>query len=390
MTTTRLHPKAGTALLAALTAAALTGGAVTATQAFAEPEAPAPAGGQSPGTVYANRALPAESLPRGARNGNVYMYWSEGADGRTHLSGASVFEPLGTAPAGGWPSVAVVRANGIAAQCSSADGLTPADSAAASTLLNEGYAVIVPDLAAIGTDWIPLYVDSAAVARTVMDGVRASVDIDEDLSPRWAVVGETHGATAALTLARKATAWQGRDLDFRGAAAQSIPAGFADLITGLGPSSPPVPAAVVADVVFALASLDALDDPAVTALADHLSPLGKTLVDKARSTCTPDFAEAVRNVSLAQLVSTPIANSPQLAALIRRTISLPEIGFTRPVLLSQPLVDDSVNVPDSLRFATQAQLGSNKVTVRTYLTGDERDIAAQEKDATLGFLRGVF
>ncbi|MFT3661544.1 MAG: hypothetical protein QM809_09120 [Gordonia sp. (in: high G+C Gram-positive bacteria)] len=142
---------------------------------------------------------------------------------------------------------------------------------------------------------------------------------------------------------------------------------------------------VTADVVFALASIDTEEiDPILT-------PKGRKLVDLAeRTACAPDMRKPVRGTALGELVNKPISSNPELARTLRTGLELPRTGFSRPLMLSQTLQDDSTVLHESLRYLAEAQLSSNRVTATSYLTGDRATAERQELDAVLKFLTGLF
>lgn len=374
-------------LVATSAAAAVTIGTVAGARALAEPEqTPEAPGGQNAGSVYANRLLDSEKLVTGAASGQQFSYWSQGSDERLHLSTATLLEPKGTTPNAGWPVVVWAHgSDGWNASCAPSQKTDRSDRTAISRLLADGYAVIAPDYAAVGAPGSPQYSDVEATAHNLVDAVRAAADIGQtDLSPKWAVVGQSQGAAAAVSLGRNATRWQTGQLDFRGATATSIPAGYADLVAGLSPSSTAVPTPVVADVLYTLASQSADD------LEPILSKRGAALVEKAQTLCTEDLIKAIGGTQLAELVSKPLASNAKLAAKLRSSLALPTRGFNRPILMSQQLIDDTVVVPDSLRYITEAQLASNKVKMSTYLTGNQSDAQRQEQAAVKSFLKALY
>ncbi|EGD56860.1 alpha/beta hydrolase family protein [Gordonia neofelifaecis] len=374
-------------LVVTSTAAVLAVGGVTGARALAEPENAAPApGGQTAGSVFANRTVDTPNLVAGAASGQQYSYWSQGADERMHLSTAVLMEPKGAAPAAGWPVVVWAHgSDGWSDSCAPSNRRSADDRATVSHLLSRGYAVIAPDYAAVGAPGSPQYSDVDATAHNIVDAVRAGADVGESvLSPKWAVVGNTQGAAAATSLARNATSWQTGRLDFRGATASSIPAGYDDVVAGLSPSSAAVPSAVVADVLYTLASQDQ------EALAPILSPRGAALVQKAQKLCTSALIKEVGDTPLAELVSKPLASDAKLASALRKSLAIPAHGFNRPILMSQRLVDPTVVVPSSLRYITESQLTSNKVKMSTYLTGSEADGERQEQSAVDAFIDGLF
>ena len=257
------------------------------------------------------------------------------------------------------------------------------DRATTTTLLRRGYAVLVPDYGTVGGVVSPQYTDPAGLARSAADAMAAARTVDPQLSDRWAAVGDVQGAAAAVELAHSASTWR-KDLDFRGATAGSVPAGMGDLVAGLGPNSPAVPAPVVADVVYTLA---ATGDAALDGL---LSDRGRALVKRAQGACAPELRRAVRGVPLSRLLSKPMSSAPKFAASLRKSLTPPTNGFTRPLLLSQPLTDESVELAATARFVADAQLASNKVQAASYPTLDDADAQRQERTRVLQFLREVF
>ncbi|NLG46640.1 lipase family protein [Gordonia sp. (in: high G+C Gram-positive bacteria)] len=370
-------------------AAAVAAGTVTGAYALADPqEAPPAPGGQTAGSVFANRTIDPDRLVSGASSGQQYSYWSEGSDERLHLTTAVLLEPKGATPSAGWPVVVWAHgSDGWNESCSPSrnNGGDADDRTAMNRLLKRGYAVIAPDYAAVGAPGAPQYSDVDATAHNLVDAVRAAADIGQaSLSPKWAVVGQAQGAAAAISLARNATAWQTGKLDFRGATATSVPGGYDDVVAGLSPSSSSVPTAVVADVLYTLAS----QDPA--ALEPILTKRGAALVEKAKTLCTAALIDEIGNTQLAGLVSRPLSSNAALAGTLRKSLTLPTRGFSRPVLMSQRLIDDTVVVPNSLRYLTEAQLTSNKVKMSTYLTGDVSDAKRQEQAVVDSFLDDLY
>ncbi|GAA4676160.1 alpha/beta hydrolase [Gordonia humi] len=373
---------------ATVVSAGLVAGGVTATQAFAEPEQSTqqtPRGGQTAGSVFANRPVADTDLAAGASSGQQFSYWTQGSDDRMHLSTAVLLEPQGAAPSGGWPVVAYAHAPaGLASQCGPTQSKLTADVATVSDLLRGDYAVIVPDYSMVGVAGSPQYVDYGSTADGLVDAVSAASDVEPSLSSKWAAVGEGLGAGAAVQLAQSAASSQPSGLDFRGATATTLPVGYDEVVTGLSPRSAKVSAGTVTEVVYTLASVD----------SEQVEPLltqrGRNLVQKARQVCAPALTKAIGGTNLADLVRKAVSSDSALLAELRKALALPSSGFSRPIMLSQKLVDDETDVPASLQYVTTAQLASNKVAAKTYLTGDARDADRQEKAAQADFLKKLF
>ncbi|WP_132991848.1 alpha/beta hydrolase [Gordonia zhaorongruii] len=382
------HPVSKTLVATAL-AAGLVAGGVTTTRAFADPEesttTPEARGGQTPGTVYANRTLPDDDLVPGAASAEQFSYWTQGTDERTHLSTAVLLHPKGKAPSGGWPVIAYAYdPAGVAQQCSASESGGAVDAGAVSSLLQDDYAVVLPGYSTIPAAGSPQFADFTVAAHVVSDAVRAATDVESDLSPRWAVVGEGLGAGAAIELGSKGSGWETKKLDFRGAAATDLPIGYSDTVADLSPRSADAPSSVVTDVVYTLASLDDKD------VAPLLSTRGKKLVEQAKTTCATALTRAIGTTDLSDLVRKPISSNGKLAAQMRDRLGLISRGFSRPVLISQKLVDKSADVPTSLGYLANAQLASNKVVAKTYLTTDGKTADRQEDAEVSKFVKGLF
>ncbi|MEP9417281.1 lipase [Gordonia sp. VNQ95] len=329
--------------------------------------AAASAGGGAPGTVYANRQIPGSRLYAGAGSGHQFTYWSVGADDQPHLSTGSLYLPTRPAPRGGYPVVALAHGSrGIADDCAPSVHPTDADLDQLRTWLGRGYAVVGTDYAGLGTSGTPQYFDLQATARNIVDAVAAGHDISDQLSKKWAVVGEGQGASAAVVLARGVSGARSAGLDYRGSAATSIPAEFASVIGKLGPTTtvtaPPV---WVADALYTLAAIGEAH-PEV-GLSAYLTDTGRTWVAKAKDLCVGDLTRAATGLDLGSLFSKPLAGNTDLTTLLTSASTLPTRGFTRPVLMSQTLQDSAVIVPLTLKYITDAR-ADRLVDGRTYLT----------------------
>lgn len=350
---------------------------------------PSASAGQQAGTVYANRQIPGSNLFAGARQGNQFTYWSVGADGAAHLSTGSLYLPPQAAPAGGYPIVVWAHGSrGLADTCAPSVHPTDTDLDALRTWLRRGYAVVGTDYAGLGTTGTPQYYDVEATARNIVDAVRAGRDISDQLSARWAVVGEGQGASAAIALARSAPKLQGPKLDYRGSAATSIPADFASLLSNLGPTTTlTAPPGWVSDALYTLAAIRTAH-PEV-GLDGYLSDAGRTWMTKAQNQCVGDLTREVAGLSLGSLFSRPLAQNSTLTTILSSASTLPSSGFTRPVLMTQTLQDPNVVVPLTLKYINDARTADRRVSGRTYLTLDERQATSMSDNDTRDFVAGL-
>ncbi|MGC4933003.1 alpha/beta hydrolase family protein [Gordonia sp. DT30] len=364
-------------------------GTTTTTTTTTATTTTAPTADQQAGSVYANRQLPGSRLVAGARAGNLFTYWSAGADGDRHLSTGTLYLPTPSAPAGGYPLVVWAHGSrGLADGCAPTLHPTDTDVDQLRTWLGRGYAVVTTDYTGLGTSGTPQYYDVDTTAHNIVDAVRAGHDLSDQLSGKWAVVGEGQGGSAAIALARTAPELQGANLDYRGSAATSIPAEFATLLTDLGPTtSITAPSGWVSDALYTLAAIDSAHPD--LGLGGYLTDTGRSWIAKARNLCVGDLTRAVTGVTLGSLFSRPLADNTALTRTLASASTLPTRGFTRPVLMTQTLQDPDVVVPLSLKYINEARTADSRVDGRTYLTLDGTQAASLAADNTRDFVSRV-
>ena len=323
--------------------------------------------GASAGSVYSRRSIPQPDLMPGAANGTVFTYATTGADHKPRQSSGVLLTPFGSVPAGGFPVIAWAHGSrGLADGCAPSVRPTVADLDQARTWLSRGYAVVSTDYAGLGTAGTPQYFDTDATARNIVDAVRATQSLRSDVSRRWAVVGQGQGAAAAVTLARIGQTLGGSTLDFRGAAASSIPAQFSSLLTKLGPGTVNLPAGLTADALYTLSAISSAR-PSVD-VVDYLTESGRSWLNRAAQLCVADLTREVDGISLGSLFSKPLSGNRELAGVLEAASVLPVRGFTRPVMMTQGLVDPSVIVPLTLNYINDARMADRQVSPRPYLT----------------------
>lgn len=175
-----------------------------------------------------------------------YVYSTVDQHGQTAASTAAVFLPHGTAPDGGWPVLAWAHGTtGLGDDCTpSAQARGERDSTFLNHWLDEGYAVVASDYVGMGTPGLMSYLNGRVTAANVVDSVTAARDLDSvgaDLSPTWAVIGQSQGGGVALHVAHNASARSAQaGLDYRGAVATGAPAYIEELVLAASPIFPPV------------------------------------------------------------------------------------------------------------------------------------------------------
>lgn len=327
------------------------------------------------GTVYVNRDLPKNRLVPGARSGDVFTYRTTGSDGKSQISSAMVQVPAGRAPAGGWPVVVWSHdTRGVADRCAPSNRPLPADTEEIRKWISRRYAVLSPDLAGLGTPGTPLSFDTGSAARGIVDAVKAGHDVTAGLGRRWAVVGHAYGSPAAIELAHSATRMQGPRLDYRGTATESIPAESAGIYANLGPSTEVLPRAATLEVLYTLTAVR-IARPAV-GLGPYLTDDGVRWLNRAATACADELAPQVTNLKLGTLFTKPLGGNRAAMEVLSSAFDMPIRGFTRPVLLGQSLVDDSVSVPLALRYLNDAHRADYHAIGHTYLTVDPKQADA--------------
>lgn len=344
--------------------------------------------GQAPGAVYANRDLPRARMVAGSASGNDFTYWSTGADGKAHLSSGVLMVPAGRAPAGGWPVVAWAHGSrGIADKCAPSERPTKDDTTELSRWLGRGYAVVSTDYAGVGTPGTPQYYDLEATSRNIVDAVSAARDVSDNLSRSWAVVGEGQGAAAAITLARLAPQLKARNsLDFKGAAATSVPAEFGALLANLGPSSASMPSGLAADALYTLSAIRNVN-PKLD-VDSLLTDTGKKWMTRAANECITEFRKNVDGLALGSLFAKPVSGNTELTSLLNEATALPTRGFVKPLIVTQSLQDTSVVVPLSLKYLNEVR-ADRQVQARTYLTLDAAQSAKLSDNDIRAFMAKV-
>jgi hypothetical protein len=371
-----------------LAVAALTGAFATALGVGVAVAAPT----GTAGTVHANQGLPDDRWVTGAGSANRFTYWTTAATDRSEISSAAVYLPRGTAPEGGWPVIAWAHDTvGLADKCApSWSGKT--ESAAhwndITPWLRKGYAVVASDYAGLGIKGAAPDLQADIKAHNIIDAVKAAHDITADLSEEWVVNGNGSGATAALATARNAIAWQGSNLDFRGAVSTSVPANLGELVLSAGPGFLPIPLPtdLTAEVLYAIAGIRG-SHPELD-LGSYLSAEGTALTDMALNVCSAELQRAVAATGLNELFTKPVASIPNIRPIVEAYLGVPDRGYDKPVFIGQGLLDTTVILPFTVDFINRVQASGQNVTVRTYPSDGPSTAAAALPDAS-GFVANI-
>ena len=190
--------------------------------------------GSGPGSLVSAMTMPA--LVR-TEEGKVLqaarvVYRSTSGDtGRETVVSGAVFTPLGEAPEGGWPVVALGHGTtGINEACapSLSDTLLGFSTPVAGFVKN-GYAVALPDYQGLGSPGVHPYSDAQTAGLNMIDSVRALRHTFKNVSNRWVAVGGSQGGGASWAADEQAGTYA-PDLDLLGAVAYSPAADISGIV----------------------------------------------------------------------------------------------------------------------------------------------------------------
>ncbi|MGC4960589.1 prolyl oligopeptidase family serine peptidase [Gordonia sp. DT101] len=301
-------------------------------------------------------------------------------------STGAVFVPGGTPPRGGWPMIAWAHGTtGLGDSCTpSAQPRSERDSAYLGHWLRQGYAVVATDYVGLGTPGLMSYLNGESEAHSIVDSVKAARQMGLPLAPRWAIVGQSQGAGAALGGARRATELSaGSGLDYRGVVATGTPANI-ELLLGLGgPAFPPVtlPAALNTYAAYILAGFaDARPDLDPMSI---MTPTGRRLIGAARTLCYPEMTALMKGRDLRTMFRKPISSLPGGQAALTRHMGTPYSGYDRPIFLGQGLLDTDVPAPSALSLYAQMRAANQPVELHVYPDKDHSGtVIASMADST--------
>ena len=293
--------------------------------------------------------------------------------GNPATSTGAVFLPDSAPPPGGYPVLAWAHGTtGIGDDCApSTMPNSPRNTIYLSHWLDQGYAIVATDYQGLGTPGLMSYLNGQSEATSVVDSVRAAHQLGLPLANRWAIVGQSQGAGAALNAAQRAsTLSAGTDLDYRGVVATGIPANFETVFALAGPYLPPValPAPLNTYAAYLWAGFaDARPD---LDPASILSPLGHRLFDLAHTLCYADMTKEVAGLQLRDFLAEPVASIPGVQPALADYMRTPYAGYDRPIFLGQGLRDTDVPAPSALSLYAQMRAHNQPVELHVYPDAD--------------------
>lgn len=325
----------------------------------------------APGTLIAQVPLASPlTLPSAGRAYRI-LYASRDVHGRPAVSSGAVFLPKRAAPAGGYPVIAWAHGTtGLGDDC--APSVQPRSSRDTTYLdhwLDQGYAVVATDYVGLGTPGLMNYLSGVSQAQSVVDSVIAAHQMGLPLARKWAIVGQSQGASAALNAARRATALSaGSGLDYRGVVATGTPANIEQIVSLAPPAPVALPAALTVYTAYIFAGFaDARPD---IDIAQVLGPKGRELVADARTVCDPEMTPLASGIRLDQLLSRPVSSIPGIREALTDYMGTPYSGYDRPIFLGQGLLDSDVPAPSALSLYGQMVAAGQPVELHVYPTKD--------------------
>ncbi len=298
------------------------------------------------GDVLEKDPLPDELWPAHAADAIRVVYRGVGYDGTGRAVSGSVFLPVGSAPAGGWPVVSYAHGTtGLADHCApSRTGLTRLERRHVDRWLTAGYAVAATDYEGLATPGPHPYFNGEAVADDVIDVVRAARGTDSCIGRTWLVAGFSQGGHAALFAGLLASRYA-PELDFRGTIAIAPPVHMPRLIGELT-SDGARPVSLL--LPFLLAGLRT-SHPDVDARV-FLTDAGRRLVDAAAHATLGDMFRAVADLTNDETGLTDVHLRPGIDPVLR-ACRVPVTRMDRPVLVTAGTADEIVPADVVARFA---------------------------------------
>lgn len=167
-------------------------------------EAPNPLPWGAPGRLIRQEITSAYAVQGSPVVATRILYHSRTSTGRDIAASGVVLVPPGTPPAGGWPMVVDAHGtSGIGRDCAPSLMRDLYHGNQMLRFVHQGWAVVAPDYAGMGTTGTVEFVNATAEANDVIDALRAAKQALPALSPRWVLWGHSQGGGAALAVAQR-------------------------------------------------------------------------------------------------------------------------------------------------------------------------------------------
>lgn len=337
----------------------------------------------------------------------IMRYRMVGVDGVMQETQAVVLTPAGEAPEGGWPLLVWGHGTtGVADACAPSRtdnlfGYLPL----VNGFLSAGFALVAPDYEGMGnagSDHPYLHLESSTQAMTL--AAKAAVATYPQLSNRFAAVGHSQGAHAAIGLAKQAD--QTAPLDFVGAVAiapasqlETSARQFIATVqdTDVDPGVR-VEAGVrwLAYVSFLLYGLE-VADPSFD-VSQVYGENGAALEEAVQTACLADIFYGLRTTvpllldtqgDLETVLQSEYLEHPKVQAYLRETELGPLGSIDKPVLMLQGSVDPTV-LPGLSRALRDRMLDEGVAVDYREYPGDHLSILQLSGPDAIGWLMRQF
>lgn len=254
--------------------------------------------------------------------------------------------------------------------------------------LEEGYALVVPEYAGIGQDGDAVghaYNHGEIAAKNSVDAVRAAravypVLTGQELVPGFVTDGGSQGAHTSVWVNRIIEDYA-PDETLVGSSAGSLPADIGGYVSFLSPGIPAVPQ-VTGQLVTYVSYLLAGMDNAGTGIAGSpvFTDRARSLVAAGQDLCYQDMVDRSSGVAPGDLVTRPLAGTPELARL-RADTAIPDSGFSAPILVQQGDLDVVTPRAQVDPWVSRVRGTGAEVELRTYPTQGHGLSATAEANA---------
>ncbi|MET7334722.1 alpha/beta fold hydrolase [Nonomuraea sp. NPDC005650] len=260
-------------------------------------------------------------------------------------------------PAGGWKVVVDAHgASGIAAGCAPSLMRNLYHGDQLLRFLEQGYAVVAPDYAGLGTTGRPELVNKTAEAEDIAGAVRSARQAVPGLSGDWVLWGHSQGGGAALGFAERQLL-------------RPVPGYRGAVVTSPAADLPALAAHVATTVPYGgfaplLAQGAAYSDPKID-VGRLLTPAALARMDAARSGCLGVVTAMYGDLTGPALIQPGYTDDPRFTRYLRDN-SLGRQRVAGPVLFLQGGADTVT--PESINAKVAAELRSrgSDVTYRVY------------------------
>ncbi|CAN5324922.1 prolyl oligopeptidase family serine peptidase [soil metagenome] len=347
----------------------------------------------APGELINSVPLDPALSVTGAANAYRILYSTLDQVDAPAVSTAAVFVPRAAPPEGGWPVLAWAHGTvGLADECTpSALPRSQRDDEYLSHWLDQGYAIVATDYVGLGTPGLMAFLDNVVAAHGVIDSVVAAHHLDLPLSPKWGIVGQSQGGSAAVNSARWATEFsQGANLNYRGVVATGTPANVERAFIAAGPDFAisdvgPYASAYTAYILAGLRS--ARPDLGIDTV---LSPAGLDAVGRVKTVCVDAFADELANLTPGEFFTAPLDSIPGMSGALHDYMTTPTSGYDRPLFLGVGLQDHDVPPVSTLTLYDQLVANKQEVELRVYPDQDHTGTVLASMVDSTPFLQRVF